>query len=132
MAAWGLIVAVLLVLGSLPFFLGLAIVIPCSATQPPGISIARRSHQNSIRSRCRRAHRADAQALQADFRRTVPVAARGRRSNFRRNSEPLWRERRSMIIGRRAAVIRVTDGGPATRSTETSLVFGRFLPQTFQ
>ncbi len=28
MAAWGLIVAVLLVLGSLPFFLGLAIVIP--------------------------------------------------------------------------------------------------------
>jgi uncharacterized membrane protein len=28
MGAWGLIVAVLLVLGSLPFFLGLAIVIP--------------------------------------------------------------------------------------------------------
>jgi hypothetical protein len=28
MAAWGLIVAVLLVLGSLPFFLGLAVVIP--------------------------------------------------------------------------------------------------------
>jgi uncharacterized membrane protein len=28
MAAWGLIVAVLLVIGSLPFFLGLAIVIP--------------------------------------------------------------------------------------------------------
>jgi uncharacterized membrane protein len=28
MAAWGLIVAVLLVLGSLPFFLGLAIVVP--------------------------------------------------------------------------------------------------------
>ena len=28
MAQWGLIVAVLLVLGSLPFFLGLAIVIP--------------------------------------------------------------------------------------------------------
>jgi uncharacterized membrane protein len=28
MAAWGLIVAVLLVLGSLPFFVGLAIVIP--------------------------------------------------------------------------------------------------------
>ena len=28
MAAWGLIVAVLLVVGSLPFFLGLAVVIP--------------------------------------------------------------------------------------------------------
>jgi uncharacterized membrane protein len=28
MAAWGLIVAVLLVLGSIPFFLGLAVVIP--------------------------------------------------------------------------------------------------------
>jgi uncharacterized membrane protein len=28
MAVWGLIVAVLLVLGSLPFFLGLAVVIP--------------------------------------------------------------------------------------------------------
>ena len=28
MAAWGLIVAVLLVIGSLPFFLGLAVVIP--------------------------------------------------------------------------------------------------------
>ena len=41
-AAWGLIVAALLVVGSLPFFLGLAVVIPCSAT-PPGISTARRS-----------------------------------------------------------------------------------------
>src|SRR3979409_2405432 len=35
MAAWGLIVAVLLVLGSLPFFLGVAIVIPVRAPAPP-------------------------------------------------------------------------------------------------
>jgi uncharacterized membrane protein len=40
MAAWGLIVAGGLVIGSIPLLLGLIIVMPCSGT-PPGICIAR-------------------------------------------------------------------------------------------
>ena len=39
MAAWGLIVAALLALGSLPLFLGLAVVIPAAWATRPGISI---------------------------------------------------------------------------------------------
>ena len=43
MALWGLIVAALLLIGSLPFFLGLVVVMPVLGHRDPGTSIARRS-----------------------------------------------------------------------------------------
>ena len=59
MAAWGLIVAVLLVVGSLPFFLGLAVVIPLLGHATWHL-YREAIEPNSIRSRFRPAHRASA------------------------------------------------------------------------
>ena len=72
MAAWGLIVAVLLVLGSLPFFLGLAVVIPLlgHATWHLYREVIA---PNPIRSRCRR--RARARASLRPISR--PICSRG-------------------------------------------------------
>ena len=59
MAAWGLIVAVLLVVGSLPFFLGLAVVIPLLGHATWHL-YRETIEPNSIRSRFRPAPRASA------------------------------------------------------------------------
>ena len=77
MAAWGLIVAVLLVRGSLPFFLGLAIVIPLlgHATW----HLYRKVIEPELNPATAAAPSATRKAQAADFPPFVPVAAQGRR-----------------------------------------------------
>ena len=71
MAAWGLIVAVLLVAGSLPFFLGLAVVIPLLGHATWHL-YREASSRSSIRSRCRPARIASGRR-----RISRPICSRG-------------------------------------------------------
>ena len=77
MAVWGLIVAVLLVAGSLPFFLGLAVVIPLLGHATWHL-YRETIEPNSIRSRFRPAP-ARAKARRGFPGQSVSVAAQGRR-----------------------------------------------------
>jgi len=79
MAIWGLIVAALLAIGSLPLFVGLAVIMPCWAMRP-GTSIARPWHSDSPNAGFvrlfRRARRRAAACIRSD--RAAPPAASAR------------------------------------------------------
>jgi uncharacterized membrane protein len=94
MAAWGLLVAVLLVLGSLPFFLGLAIVIPLLG------HATRHLYRATIRSRCRLARRGCASPPPISQPICSPGGA-GIAPKALAVSQTIATNRRPMLIGRR-------------------------------
>ena len=130
MAAWGLIVAVLLVAGSLPFFLGLAVVIPLlgHATWHLYREVI---VPDSIRNRCRPARRANG----ARRRISRPTCSRGgaRTTPEQRNCSDRrsiidrrfgMQARRSILIDRRSdACVRSLEHCSPLICTQ-SLVFG--------